>query len=231
MLKTKLGLTNNQLKIIAMITMLVDHAGVVLFPNVMWLRYIGRLSFPIFAYMIAEGCRYTRNRLKYFLQIFVLAAVCQIVFFVAQGSLLQGVLVTFSLSVGLIFAIDYFVDRKNIVSGLVLAAVSGLVLFLTLALPKLLPGTDFNVDYKICGVLLPVVVRFMPNKPMKLLGTAVMLLGLVPIYGTVQLPALFALPLLAVYNGTRGKWNLKYLFYIFYPVHLVVIYLISILIA
>lgn len=57
-------LSGNQLKIIAMITMLIDHIGVNLFPSVTIMRVIGRLSFPIFAYMIAEGCRYTRDRKK-----------------------------------------------------------------------------------------------------------------------------------------------------------------------
>ena len=229
MLNTKIGLSNNQLKIIAMVFMLLDHLGVVLFPNAIWLRYIGRLSFPIFAYMIAEGCKYTRNRVKYFLHIFVLAVVCQVVYFFAQGSLYQSVLMTFSLSIVLIFAIDHFVAKKNLSAGALLLVVCGAVLFLTLWLPKLLPETDYDVDYKLCGVLLPVVVRYCPNKPMKLLGTAVMLLGLVQIYGTIQLPAFLVLPLLALYSGARGKWNIKYLFYIFYPAHLGLIYLISLL--
>ena len=55
------GLTNNQLKLIALVTMTLDHIGVVLFPQAQWLRIVGRLAFPIFAYMIAEGCRHTAN--------------------------------------------------------------------------------------------------------------------------------------------------------------------------
>jgi len=46
----KLGLTNNQLKIIAMVSMLLDHVGLMLFPQVRWLRIVGRLAYPIFAY-------------------------------------------------------------------------------------------------------------------------------------------------------------------------------------
>ena len=63
--KIGIGLSGNQLKIIAMLTMLVDHIGVQLFPECIILRIIGRLSLPIFAYMIAEGCLHTRNRPKY----------------------------------------------------------------------------------------------------------------------------------------------------------------------
>ena len=56
------GLTGNQLKLIALITMTIDHVGMMLLPQLRILRAIGRIAFPIFAYMIAEGCRHTRNR-------------------------------------------------------------------------------------------------------------------------------------------------------------------------
>ena len=55
------SLSGNQLKIIAAISMTVDHLGFILFPSLIILRIIGRIAFPIFAYMIAEGCRYTKN--------------------------------------------------------------------------------------------------------------------------------------------------------------------------
>ena len=55
-------LSGNSLKIIAAIAMTVDHIGVVIFPNFAILRIIGRIAFPIFAFMIAEGCRYTKKQ-------------------------------------------------------------------------------------------------------------------------------------------------------------------------
>ena len=55
------GLTGNQLKLIALITMTIDHVGMMLLPQLRILRAIGRIAFPIFAYMIAEGCRYTHS--------------------------------------------------------------------------------------------------------------------------------------------------------------------------
>ena len=57
-------LNGNHLKLIAAFTMLLDHAGILLFPHVKLLRILGRLAYPIFAYMIAEGCRYTKNNNK-----------------------------------------------------------------------------------------------------------------------------------------------------------------------
>ena len=82
--KTKFGLTNNQLKIIAMVSMLLDHVGLLFFPNVAIFRILGRIAFPIFAYMIAEGCRYTKNRAKYLGMIAAMAIVFQVVYFVVR---------------------------------------------------------------------------------------------------------------------------------------------------
>ena len=78
-IQTRTGLTGNQLKIIAMITMTVDHVGMQLFPRLLWLRMIGRLAMPVYAYMIAEGCRHTRDRKKYLLRLLGMGALCQIV--------------------------------------------------------------------------------------------------------------------------------------------------------
>ena len=123
----KLGFTNNQLKIIAMIAMLIDHIGAYLFPQVRWLRIIGRLAYPIFAYMIAEGCHHTKSRIRYFLQMAGLAAICQLVYYIAMGSLYQCILVTFSLSVVIIYAIDNFRKHKGVLSGALAIAVFGAV--------------------------------------------------------------------------------------------------------
>ena len=81
------GLTGNQLKLLALIAMTCDHVGYQLLPQYEFLRTIGRLAFPIFAYMIAEGAKYTKNRLRYFLQMFGCGLLCSIVYFVAMGSL------------------------------------------------------------------------------------------------------------------------------------------------
>ena len=223
----KFGLTNNQLKIIAMLSMLVDHIGVQLFPDLQILRIIGRLALPIFAYMIAEGCYYTKNRVKYLSLIAILAALCQIVYFIADGSLYLGILVVFSLSICIIFSIDEFLKKKNAVSFLVVLLTVGFVIFLTFACPKLLYSYWFAIDYGIYGIILPVVIYFAKGKWMKLISAAIVLAALATTLPSYQWYALAALPLLCLYNGQRGKANLKYLFYIFYPTHLAVIYLID----
>lgn len=223
----KFGLNNNQLKIIAMLSMLVDHIGVQLFPDLQILRMIGRLALPIFAYMIAEGCLHTRNRVKYLSLIAILATLCQIVYFIADGTLYLGILVVFSLSISLIFSIDGFLKKKNAVSFLIMLLTVGSVAFVVYACPKLLYSYWFDVDYGIYGILLPVVIYFAKKKWLKIIAAAVVLAALASTMPTYQWYAFAALPLLCLYNGQRGKANLKYLFYIFYPTHLAVIYLID----
>ena len=111
------------------------------------------------------------------------------------------------------------------VAGAVLAA----VIFICTELPLLLPRTGFWFDYGIWGVLLPLFVFLGKKKSSKLLLAALGMLLLAIDLGGMQWYSFAALPLLALYNGKRGKWKMKNLFYIYYPAHLVVIYLISLL--
>ena len=102
-------------------------------------------------------------------------------------------------------------------------------LFITVFLPQLLPNTDFAVDYSIWGVLLPVAVYQAHTHRRKLLAAAIVLLFLALGFGGVQWLGLAALLPLALYSGTRGTANIKWLFYLYYPLHLVAIYGISLI--
>ena len=220
-------LSNNQLKILALIAMTADHVGLQLLPQLGFLRIIGRLAFPIFAYMIAEGCQYTRNRKKYLLTLAVMAALFQIVYFVAMDSVYQGIFVTFTLSVILIFVFDRARERRTVASALLAGGVMAAVIFVCTVLPRLWSSSDFAVDYGIWGVLLPGAVYFERKRSGKLLMTALLLSALALEWGGTQWFALLALIPLACYNGQRGKYKMKNLFYIYYPAHLVVIWLLD----
>ncbi len=204
-------LTNNQLKIIALISMTIDHIGVQLFPNVIILRIIGRLAFPIFAYMIAEGAKYTKNRKKYLLTISMTALLCQVVYYFAERSLDQCILVTFSLSIILI----YIIDRRNIILSFLSIIACFLLTYVV------------NIDYGFIGIMMSVILYLADTKEKKLIIATTILLFMSLNISGLQRYSLLSIPLLALYNGKRGKLNLKYLFYIYYPLHLAVIYLIS----
>lgn len=226
--ESALRLSGNQLKIIALIAMTCDHVGMMFFPDVLFLRLIGRISMPIFAWMIAEGCRYTRSRSRYLLGIALLALVCQCVNWIATQSLFQCILVTFSLSIVLIFLLD---NAREKPWGLwAFFGALACVLFLTEVLPRLPTQTDFDIDYGFCGIALPVLFYIGKNKKQSLLLGALGLAALSLTMGPAQWFCLLSLPLLALYSGRRGKWRLKYLFYIYYPAHLAVIYLLWFLI-
>ena len=216
------GLTGNLLKLIAMLTMTIDHIGVILLPQYRILRIIGRLAMPIYAFMIAEGCHYTHHRRAYFLRLLGLAMLCQVVYAAVDRSLYQCILVTFSLSVGLICAVENARDKKTPGSLLAAAGLTAAVYLICEKLPLFLPG--FHVDYGIWGVLLPVIVYF-GGRDIVAFGLGVLLLCLS--IGHTQWWAMLSVPLLALYNGQRGTHRLGWLFYLYYPAHLVILYAIS----
>ena len=224
------SLTNTQLKLIAITAMTLDHIGRELLPQWPILTIIGRLAYPIFAYMIAEGCWHTKHRKQYFLTVFGLGAVCQIVFYIATGSMYQNILITFSLSILTIYAIDYCkqsLDNHSVtvpyISVLLMLTELALVAFLCRFLPNKLDN-DFWIDYGLIGVCIPVVLYLVTNKTYKLICLTIMLALMAYNMGGEQWYALITVPLLALYNGKRGTARLKYLFYIFYPSHLAIIY-------
>ena len=224
-IRSRFALTGNQLKILAMLTMTIDHIGVILLPQYRFLRIIGRLSMPIYAYMIAEGCHYTHDRKAYFLRLLGLAVLCQVVYALVDRSLYQCILVTFSASVGLICVVENALEKKT--PGSVSAAVAVLagIYLVCEKLPLLLPG--FHVDYGIWGILLPVIV-YLGGRDIVAFGLGTLLLCLS--LGHLQWWSMLSVPLMALYNGQRGKHRLGWVFYLYYPAHLVILYAISYLI-
>ncbi len=217
--------SGNVLKLIAAASMFLDHMGLMLFPGNMLLRVLGRLALPIYAYMIAEGCKYTRNKKKYFGMVFSLAAVCQAVYFLFAGDTYLSILFTFSLAIVTIFALQEYKAAPGIRTGLVvILAIVGVYAL----------NAAFAIDYGFWGCILPVFPALLHNTPydkkewnVAMLGLGLVLLALN--IGGIQWYALAALPLLLLYSGQRGKWKMKYFFYIFYPAHLVLLEAIAML--
>jgi len=222
-------MNRNVLKIIAVVAMLIDHIGAYFFPDILAFRIIGRIAFPIFAFFIAEGWKHTRSRKKYFLILCIFAIVSQVPYYFLKTSFQLNILFTFILSIGIIYFIERF--KENSVSSML--GTAGVFL---LSLVGYILGI---IDYGLFGVLIPVVFYFIYLKWLKfvLVGTLLTLISLENIIfsgltfeNSIQLFSLFSLILLILYNGEKGKINLKYFFYIFYPVHFAVIWLIKILI-
>lgn len=197
-----------QLKMLAVILMVVDHIGFFLFPDQIILRIIGRLSFPIFAYLITVGFHYTRNKNNYFLRLFIFAAIIQ------TPSLFMDIPVNifFTLSLGLLLLIIYE-SQQNIINKLILMAI--VLLFTDVLSP----------DYSIYGVILIFVLYFCKNIWQQAICMLVLSLSLYG-YTDIQNFAVFALIPISFYNKKEGpKWKL--FFYSFYPVHIVLLEWIS----
>lgn len=235
-METKLAprgfLSGNALKLIAAAAMTADHVGVIFFPHSRFLRIIGRLAFPIFAYMIAQGCTYTRSRLRYFLTVALLAAACQAVYWFASGSGYLSVLVTFSLAIPTICALQALREAlaeghrlRALGAGAALTGAAALVWYLNRVL---------TIDYGFWGCMLPVFAALFQQRrdavpdnlsPLDTHWVHVLCLGvglllLARSLGGLQIWSLLSLPLLLCYSGRRGRGDLKYFFYIFYPTHL-----------
>ncbi len=230
-------LSGNMLKWIAAVSMVIDHIGVLFFPNAQLFRIIGRLAFPIFCFMIAEGCRYTKSKRRYFLSIAALALLCQTAHYLFSHSLYMCVLVTFSLSIPTVCALQYAKDTcfsptaasAKLLSVLALAAAVAFAFFVNNAL---------TVDYGFWGCMLPLFAAIaQPHGPqrapdtrsLQVLSMGAGLLILSAVRGGIQFYSLAALPLLLLYSGKRGKRKMKYFFYIFYPAHFLLLALIHLL--
>lgn len=240
-------LSGNALKLIACVTMLLDHIGVFLFPDVIWLRLVGRVAMPLFAFTLAEGCFYTRSKLRHTLLIAGLGLVTSAVASIVTGTVEGDILITFTLSCLIIWALDALKSaclapiegtgiwgrrpaRIAVSAVALLAALGGAV--------ALICFSGIHIEYGLAGVLLPVLVHlfdfrkagekgerlsvlYNPASVFALFALGLVVLSLVQ--GWAQWFSLFAMLPLLFYSGEKGKLNLKYLFYIFYPAHLAVL--------
>ena len=243
-------MNRNHLKIIACVSMLCDHVGYLLFPQAAWLRYVGRLAFPLFAFFIGEGCRYTRNRKKYCLGLLILSAVCQLAYgaeeLITGGGLTAtssfwyfNVVFTFFLaSLACFLLLDLrqrlrdrafsAAAKKACLLALYLAALSAFCWFAWNR--RRLHGWSLCLDYGMCGILLPMSAALFEDRRKKLFAFSLALLVYCFVFAASPLNVWFSLlcvPLLLCYNGQGGSRKLKYFFYVFYPAHLGLLYLIS----
>ena len=197
----------NGLTLLAILLMVIDHIGAIIFPEIEILRWIGRLSFPIFAYQLSVGYQHTSNVSKYLFRLWIFAIIAQIPYTIAFDTFDLNILFTFLLS---LYLIDRFAKKEYYWIVTVLA-----VLFFV------------NVDYEWYGVLLPVVFYLTRNK--KWLG---LLIGVALTAGfsyhfevAFQLLAILGIIIALYVKPINLKIQTsRYFFYWFYPVHLAVIF-------
>lgn len=234
--RTHSGITGSALKIIALISMLLDHIGaLVLRPytdSVLetagyeavrqqtelyeLLRSLGRFAFPIFCFLLVEGFLHTHNVWRYAARLFFFALITEIPFNLAFRDKLfspdyQNVFI--ELLIGLLMLIAL---RK--IEHLSINSFAKLSLGFLTATAAMLLAHCIKADYSYRGIL-AIVILYLFNferKTQAIAGAAAFVW---------ELPAPLAFIPIYFYNGKRG-WEMKYFFYIFYPLHLFILYLI-----
>ena len=220
----KKGLNGNALKIIALAAMTVDHIGMLFFPYSVVFRIIGRVAMPIFAFMIAEGCVYTKHKLRYIALVFGIGAVCVAGYLIAEHRLYLNILITFTFSIAIIFGLEHAMRTQRVSAYIIpFVAVLGSA-FVNFLLPKILRDDSVSVDYGFFGTVLPVLIYLVKDFRLKLAATAIGLTLIAFYMGGLQWWGYLALVFMLFYDGTRGELNLKYLFYVYYPLHFVANY-------
>lgn len=226
-LKKKQILDGTMLKIIAMVSMVSDHVGDLFFPGVMWLRMIGRLAMPIFSFCIAEGYAHTRDKNRYLLRMGIFALISEVPFDLAfEGKVgfgHQNIMLTFFLSILALKIFDLIRGEeprnigKTVLGTLAVLVMAGLALLL-------------RADYTIFAVIAVFLFYVLRNRhPLVRSGVGVAFLALTRTMGYYCTTGFSLIPLL-LYNGKRGR-GLKWLFYAFYPGHLLLLFVLKKLLA
>ena len=209
-------LTAAQLRWIALAAMLLDHLWAMAVPGNQWMTYVGRLAFPIFAFQIVEGFFHTSDFRRYALRLLVFACVSEIPFDLMYASTAfypfhQNVMFTLLLGLAAIWGLER--ARRERTAGAAVLGVLGL-------LAAWGAGTAGMVDYGGMGVLTVVVFQgeYLPVEAF----------GHVFEFQT-QGFALLALAPVWLYGGEKGRGGrvLQYGSYAFYPLHMLVLYLIK----
>lgn len=225
-LNHKKGMSGSTLKLIAIITMFIDHFGAVLLENsshqVLYFtcRFIGRIAFPIFCFLLVEGFGKTRCLWKYELRLFLFAFLSEIPFDLAIFGTIwypkyQNVFFTMAIGLLTITAMERIAKRQQ-------NRRTAQVLSVVIAAAGCVLAALLKTDYGAFGVLVIVIMylTFADRKTMTWAAGAAFLIGeLIPTVLLAFIPIHF-------YNGERGL-KIKYFFYIFYPAHLLVLYMLS----
>ncbi len=211
------------LKIIAIITMFIDHIGYAIFGHFSCFNYIGRVAFPIFAFQISEGYIHTKKLKRYFFRLFIFALISQIPFMLFHSIISTDFYLNifFTLLLGLACIYIYNKSKYKFLAILFSIVVALIAEF-------------SHCDYGFYGVAIILLFYIFKNSLPKasiafILATTIKYIipiikyGLYYQYLYLLICTLIPIIFISLYNGKKGK-DTKYLLYLFYPIHLLLIY-------
>jgi len=215
------------IKLTAMITMTIDHLGAIIYPEFIILRIIGRLSLPLYSYLIVLGIESTRNTTNYFVRLFLFAVISQVPYCLAFGfGPFESLNIFFTLSFGVVFIIFLFPLKKQSL----------------LCLLPILASFVLNFDYGLYGIALIGCMFVLKTHTKTGIFLSILLNGLFLSFQritTFQILSLFAFPIILLHKSGVLKIEteinakavylplIKYFFYVYYPLHLTLFYLIK----
>lgn len=263
---TNKSLTGYHLKLIALITMAIDHIAAVLIWRLYaasysitasmqlsnnigdkivvwvaqnqdavytvyeWMRYIGRMAFPIYCFLLVEGFLHTRNVGKYAGRLAIFALISEIPFDLAISGTwwiysYNNVFFTLVLGLLVIWALSYIEKFYEFWQEKQWESILGKILTLSAGLIVIVGAGAFSEmvvfsDYGLGGIVAIAVLYLLRGQRMIAFVACVM--SLTVITGDIEMLAMLMLYPIVKYDGTRGK-DMKYVFYVFYPAHLLVL--------
>lgn len=206
------------LKWIAVLTMVIDHVGAILFPDQIWMRVIGRVAFPIYAYCLAEGFRYTSDYRRYLGRLALFAILSEIPFDLAFYGVPfsfahQNVFFTLTLGLILLWVLERFREQLLLCAG-----AFAVLCFLAQAL---------HMDYGAGGLLMVFAFYLAQQGTSPWIGWGIFVfINLFGYAGGVQWAAILALLPIGLYSGKAGKKKQRF-FYWIYPLHLLLLWIIE----
>lgn len=246
LMKTNKKLTGTGLKLIAIITMTIDHIGASLlemyphssemsisaYRNMMFidaiLRGIGRIAFPLFIFLLIEGLNHTHNAKKYIVRLFCFALISEVPFDLAFNNEIfysgkNNVFFTLAIGLTVCLIIKMCSQRITVNPSTYDRILVGIIDISAIVAGALLANLLYS-DYGASGVM-AIVLMYLLSQQNVYTAYVVMVcyLGLTTDFS--EFYAIIGLVFIYMYNGQRGKQN-KYLFYIYYPAHLLILFMI-----
>ena len=251
------GIPGSTLKLIAIVTMLIDHIGAAVLETYLTkegagklislenmnygdypagivamvfcdyvLRLIGRIGFPLFCFLLIEGFYHTKSRLKYAIRLAGFALISEVPFDLAFNNAVleyshQNVFFTLLLGLLSLWANEWFHEHFGGKNKWYLLFGDLLILSIAIVLSVLLRN-----DYTICGVTAIYLMNIYRQRKESYTWEQGAGCVFLTIWNIMEFTSLLTIPMVKRYNGQKGL-NMKYVFYIFYPAHLTILYLIS----
>ena len=222
------------------------------------MRMIGRIAAPLFLFLLVEGLRYTRSKEKYILRLYIAGVAVQIIREITAvfytGTAMGNIFQTFFYTAFYITCIDIIIknikSKKNIFMPVILALVPVIFIFINQNFINILFPSPFSTEYSFLFVLLGIIWYFINDKYINCAVFAVLsvICGIVErdfiynlpyfklftfhhLFANIQWIMIAAIPFMLLYNGKKGnksKNGVKYIFYIYYPAHQYLFFIISV---